>query len=353
MRFLSALIFAMLTFLTGCSHIGPSTINRDRADYTASLADSWKSQMLMNLVKIRYGDAPVFLDVASIINQYSQEGELNGSVGWSFPPYGNNQKIGAVGRYYDRPTITYNLLTGEKFARSMMTPISPATVMSLVEGGYPADQVFRLLVHSVNGIRNQYGGSHRMHRGDPEFYKLIGMLRHLQDSGAAAIRVKKVSGRDTLVLIFRTKNDHETAGMGKEIRRMLGLNEGSSEFRVVYGSVASGDDEVALLTRSVIEILTEISSTVEVPPEHISEKRVNQTMESDGDGIKGNMINIHCSNEKPDDAFVAVPYRKNWFWIDDRDFRSKKFFSFLMFVMTLTETGGKEGAPVVTINAGG
>jgi hypothetical protein len=30
-----------------------------------------------------------------------------------------------------------------------------------------------------------------------------------------------------------------------------------------------------------------------------------------------------------------------------------KFFSFLMFVMTLTETGGKEGAPLVTINADG
>ena len=30
-----------------------------------------------------------------------------------------------------------------------------------------------------------------------------------------------------------------------------------------------------------------------------------------------------------------------------------KVFSFLMFVMTLTETGGKEGALLVTIKAGG
>ncbi len=52
-------------------------------------------------------------------------------------------------------------------------------------------------------------------------------------------------------------------------------------------------------------------------------------------------------------GFSSVPYRDSWFWVDDRDYRSKKLFSFLMFVMTLTETGGKEGAPIVTISAGG
>jgi hypothetical protein len=40
------------------------TVARDRFDYITAISDSWKSQMLLNLVKIRYGDAPVFLDVA-------------------------------------------------------------------------------------------------------------------------------------------------------------------------------------------------------------------------------------------------------------------------------------------------
>jgi hypothetical protein len=47
-----------------------------------AISDSWKSQMLFNLVKLRYGDAPVFLDVASVINQYLVEG----SVGYSGSP---------------------------------------------------------------------------------------------------------------------------------------------------------------------------------------------------------------------------------------------------------------------------
>jgi hypothetical protein len=343
-----------LLLLAGCSHVGPSSISRDRFDYTNTVADSWKSQMLLNIVKIRYGDAPIFLDVASIINQYSTEGELNASFGWQFPTSGaNNQRVGGIARYYDRPTISYNLMTGEKFARGLMTPIKPESVMSLVEGGYPFDVVFRVLVHSVNGIQNQFGGGVRSHRADPEFYQLIEKLRLIQSSGATAMRVKKMEGRDALVMIFRKRASPETETMGKEVRKMLGLKEEGGEFRVVYGSASTGDDEVALLTRSVLEILSDIASTVEVPAEHVAEKRVTPTMEPEGAGIKGALIRIHSSKERPVDAFASVPYRDRWFWIDDRDYPSKRLFSFLMFVMTLTETGGKEGAPIVTISAGG
>ena len=62
-RMISILWVVALAILSGCTGIGPANVTRDRFDYTASVADSWKSQMLLNLVKIRYGDTPVFLDV--------------------------------------------------------------------------------------------------------------------------------------------------------------------------------------------------------------------------------------------------------------------------------------------------
>jgi hypothetical protein len=309
--------------------------------------------MLLNIVKIRYGDAPIFLDVASIINQYSLETELRGTLGWSAQRYVDRQEVGGTGRYYDRPTITYNPLTGEKFARNLMTPVAPATLMSLAEGGYPIDYVFRILVHSVNGVRNQFGGSARMRRADPEFFTLIEKLRFNQNSGTVSLRVKKVEGQNALIMIFRKQPSEEVQVAAKEVRRILGLNEDTTDFKVVYGSAPTSDDEIAILTRSIIEVLSDISSTVEVPAEHVTEMRTLPTMESAGEGVRGPMIRIHWAKESPGEAFAAVPYRDGWFWIDDRDYQSKKLFSFLMFVMTLTETGGKEGAPIVTISAGG
>lgn len=339
--------------LSGCVSFGAATVARDRFDYTTSVSESWKRQMLINIVKIRYGDAPIFLDVVSIINQYQLQTDLNASFGWSFPPAGNSQRIGVDGNFIDRPTITYTPLTGEKFARNLMIPVAPATVMTLVEGGYPIDLVFRLLVHSVNGIQNQFGGSARARHADPEFYPLMEKLRSIQASGAVALRVKKEEERNALVMAFKKRVDPEVEKASVEARRILGLKEDEPEFRVVYGSMPTSDKEVAMLTRSIIEVLSDISSTVEVPPRHVAEQRVLPTMESEGEGIKGPLIRILYSREKPDDHFAAVPYRDHWFWIDDKDYRSKRLFSFLMFVMTLTETGGKEGAPVVTINAGG
>jgi hypothetical protein len=63
------------------------------------------------------------------------------------------------------------------------------------------------------------------------------------------------------------------------------------------------------------------------------------------------LIWVGSAATRPNDAFAAVRYRGYWFAIDDQDMPSKRLFTFLMFLFTLVEIGGKEGAPVVTIPA--
>jgi hypothetical protein len=79
-------VLCLLAGLSGCASIGPATVAQDRFDYVTAISDSWKSQMLFNLVKLRYGDAPVFLDVASVINQYLVEGSVGFSGNWAQNP---------------------------------------------------------------------------------------------------------------------------------------------------------------------------------------------------------------------------------------------------------------------------
>src|SRR5512135_3751184 len=53
-----------------CSSIGPPTVPRDRVDYITAIGESWKQQTLLNIVKLRYGDFPILLEIAQVIAGY-------------------------------------------------------------------------------------------------------------------------------------------------------------------------------------------------------------------------------------------------------------------------------------------
>jgi hypothetical protein len=337
--------------LAGCSGIGPLTVPRDRFDYTAAISDSWKTQMLFNMVRIRYGDAPVFLDVTSVIGQYQVAGQINLAATANNSPWSSSQTLGAMGQYVDRPTITYTPIMGDKFARSLMAPIPPSAVLSLMQAGYPVDLVFRLLVQEINGVRNRFGGEARTQPADPRFYPLINKMRKIQSVGGIGMRFRKTEKEETSVLVIRGERDPAIEPLGLEVRNILRLDPRADQFSVIYGSIPKDDKEVAILTRSLLQVIVDMSADIEVPAAHVEEKRVNQTFaeEVGGTGEKvGPLIRIRSSSGKPDDAFVSVPYRNSYFWIDDRDLMSKKIFSFLMFVFSLMETGEK-AAPIVTV----
>jgi hypothetical protein len=345
--------------LTGCASIGPRTVARDRFDYITAISSSWKSQMLLNLVKLRYGDAPVFLDVASVINQYGIEGTLGFSGSWTDNarppwPYTALYNWFGSGRYAERPTITYSPLSGEKFARSLMTPVPPAAVLNFLQAGYPVDVVLRLAVHSINGIQSRYGGGARMREADPEFYTLVEKLRSIQQSGDLGMRVRRTGEQTSTLIVFSRKPTPAIQAARDEVRKLLGIDPKAEEFRVVYGSVASDDQEVAILTRSMLEILIDLASYIEVPTGSTMEGRTFPTPAAEV--VNGTpvppLIRILSSRENPGNAFAAVPYQQDWFWIDDKDLPSKRMFSFIMFLFTLTETGDKQGAPIITVPVG-
>jgi hypothetical protein len=335
----------------GCS-LGPRTIPRDRLDYHEALSNSWKTQTLLNVVRLRYADPPVFLEVASIVNSYSWEAGAN--VGATFGVnIDQENSLGAHGTYTERPTITYSPLSGDKFTRSVMTPLTPVSILTLIQAGYPVDAVFRLCVKSVNGVANQSGASAFSRPADPSFAPLLEALRRIQASGAVGIRLEKRGGEETAILILRTADSAGQESDRRLVAQTLGL-KATDEFRLVFGLLPREGGEIALLTRSMLEIMAEIGSGVDVPARDIEEERVAPPPAFEGApaATLTPLLRVRCTSELPADAYAAARYRGHWFWIDDRDIPSKRVFGFLMLLFSLAESGGTPNLPVLTIPAG-
>jgi hypothetical protein len=339
-------IFALIQ-LYGCAGIGPGTVERDRFDYVNALSSSWKKQILLNLVKIRYLDAPIFLDVSSVISQYAVEGQIDLGASWNDPILGNSQMLGGSGKYTDRPTITYSPLTGDKFSRSLMTPIPIKGLLFLIQSEYPVDILYRICVQTINGVDNRFGAKAMGKSSDPRFRQLIEALRRIQISGGLGMRVKPMGDKNSVVVFFRSELSDEIANEINTVQQILGLSPDVKEIRVVYGAYAADDQEIAMLTRSMLQIMIELASYIDVPLKDIEEGRVASSDKTETD--MSPLIRIHSGASRPEDALVAVPYKDTWFWIDDKDIASKRMFSFMMMLFSLTETGDKSGAPIVTV----
>ena len=65
--------------LAACSSIGPTTVPQDRIDYATSIGNSWKDQTLLNIVKLRYGDLPIFLEITQVIAGYQVQTTIGAS----------------------------------------------------------------------------------------------------------------------------------------------------------------------------------------------------------------------------------------------------------------------------------
>jgi hypothetical protein len=346
------------SIFSGCGSIGPTTVNRDRFDYITAISESWKQQTLLNIVKLRYADVPVFMEVGQVISGYELEGTISasGAIGNKTAPaaIGDFLNLGASGRYLDRPTVTYSPLTGPDFVKTMMTPFPPGSIMFLVEAGWAVDMILQIGVQAINGLRNHRGGL-LGHPADPEFVEVVRLLKRIQASGGIGFKLQREKeGDEATVLMFHTRRlTPETIQDIADVRRLLRLSPEGGEIRITYGADMQSDKEIALHTRSGYQVLVELAWLVSVPPEHIADHRTLGTTAPSAEGATAlaSVISIVSGTERPADAFSRIKYRDHWYWIDDRDILSKRAFTFLTVLFTLSESGQKIQPPILTIRA--
>ena len=339
---------------TGCYRpIGPQSVARDRRLDATSLSDSWKEQTLLNIVKIRYFDPPLFVDVGNIVANYSWQTGVTGS-GNIVPGGTSAATIGGFGTYSNTPTITYSPLTGAKFIRALATPLPPETVFSSIEAGLAADVILFASVASINGLQNQEATLQGIAPADADFHRVRALMRNIQLADGVRVVERKEAGEEMVsFLTFRPPSaEPEIQADIAEFRRLLKLDPTASEYKIIYDAIPGNDKEIAVITRSILGLMEIMAAEVGVPAEDIAQSRAFPGYEEGKaapPGISHRLIHIHSGKSSPPDAFVSVKYRNNWFWIDDHELESKQMFALVMMLFSMADTAPKENQPVLTI----
>ena len=86
----SVVLLALLG-VSGC--VGPNAVRYTRLRYNEVVRDTNDQQLLINIVRLRYADSPVFIDLPNITSQFEVSGRgnyLGGArqpVSWTYEPW--------------------------------------------------------------------------------------------------------------------------------------------------------------------------------------------------------------------------------------------------------------------------
>lgn len=392
--------------MSGC--VGPKAVQYTRMRYNEVIRATNDEQLLTNIVRLRYADSPVFIDLPNITSQFEISGRGNYLGG-----YGNqdashaNLGFGELAMR-DTPTLSYHPREGREIAKSLLTPIS-ADLFSVVNAGANIEQLLLMTVNDINDIPNAPRATQlypRVPDDNARFLRVVRLLAELRDRDATEmgfvtredrksagdpIAANQVAGRDLLAAakdgyVYRARGDgklnlykrdreftlrirppHERSPAMKELSASLGLIPGRSAYRVDSELADEGgteppdplgSDTIYLNMRSVIQIMTFLSKGVCVPEEHLVTGMVPTTLDSAGmpfdwTRVTAGNFSVKAQKHRPKRAEVAIKYRGYWFYVAENDVSSRSILAILEVLFALQESDAKPAGPLLTLPLGG
>jgi hypothetical protein len=396
-RWVYGLLLTVCWSLGACSQVGPGTIANARFDYNEAIVRSFDHQMLLNLVRLRYQDSILFLDLTSVVASYSREVKVGASsdVEVTAPTV----TVGGVGSatWTESPTVTYSPLQGEDFAKRLLAPIQPSAILLLSRSGWGLERLLLCAVQQMNELPNgtAIGGvaPQRVLHFE-RFQRAAALLRDLQENGY--LQLNTLAGQPDTVAITTgpLQPDAHSARELAEVLALLAITQPaaaalaptpaptgpasseptpttptsagapaapaatavSSPVPVEAPQFPRNQATLVLTGRSILGVLTFLAQHVEVPDEHVRTGVVRVALGPDGRPfdwrrLSGGLFQVRSSKDKPAQAFLAVAYRGYWFYIDDRDLESKSTYALLAELFSLQAATANAQAPVLTIPA--
>ena len=362
------LIAAALFVISGCAAQGAKRIPADRFDYNAAIAQSTREQMLLNIVRSRYLEVPVFLTVSSVLTQY----EYDRSVGLGgILEFGSGTTDRALGdanlRFSERPTITYLPVEGQEFSAHLLSDIPTDLIFAAAQAGWPVDVFMRIGIQRLGAVENMsfgelpasgYIDSKTQFAADfkklKNFERMVQLIFILSDREVIEVQEAEEDGKSERYLMLAEKIPEELRPMLSELRQLIGLTN-RNRFRITDRVTNIKDDEISIQTRSVMAMMEFMARGVEVPVEHLKDGWVIDygLQNSDGEVAKGLIpFRMRSSKNRPANVFAAVRFRDHWYYIDHADITSKRALSLIIVLFRLQAPTPSGAAPILTLPTG-
>ncbi len=341
--------------LGACSQMGPQVLVEGRPQYNVAVQQTEAEQLLLNIVRNRYSDPILFLDITSINSGFSR-GVNAGLVG-SFNS-GNTSGVANVsGNVRENPNIFYVPNTGEKFVRQMLTPVDLRTIALLLQGGWSIERLMLLLGESADQLYNRPAtdvGEDPYH----QFLRVAESLRNLQRARLLNVGLEPGQSELDVVLTLIFSADAFGSADYLLVCDTLQVDCDGKPLRLRQGFGTSPDSNaLALSTRSLFSALYHLSRHVEAPADHVaagwtSSAGAISNAQSDAGTALRELFHVRSSAKEPQYAAVKVFYRNNWFYISDSDQDSKTTFALLSMLITLKSGDTSTLMPLITIPSG-
>ncbi len=386
----------LLCCLAGCAPVGPQLTRDLSVAYNDAVQASGQRELMLNIVRLRYTDTPEFLSVSSIATEMHVERGLvvGAEVG---KVEGGTTHVGSASAsfgYSESPIVTFTPRTDEKFTRQLVAPVSLDSLYLLIRYGWSIERVLLLTAEEINGLRNSTSREDRpadQSSGQQEFGELCAALRRLDedrmlklehymswDPVSESIAADGLAASDLLqaeaegyrlamhgdparlalsraVKRYRMTLQPSAAATNEwaTLRRLAGLGETQTQVPLESASpdVAERVGSLRIETRSVLGVLAYLSYGVALPPAH--QERGLAEPEGSAHEFAGRLLTVRSSPTQPESAWLAVPYRDQWFYIDESDRNSRRTLGLLNSLMRLEiDAGGAQNVPVLTLPLG-
>jgi len=349
---MTALCFGLFA-LSGCARVGPRSISMGRAHYNEAINKTEDEQMLLAIVKSRYGETFSLLAVNSVASNVRFKSNAGTEIGFgpSSNYDGNLVPFRGGLAYEENPTITYKPVQGEQYLRQLLSPIPLDLLVLIIRTATLSDYYITLFVNRINDMQNPDFLNAVSAEPDLQFKRFIELDKELDQAGV--LQWVGDPRKEIPFSILITGYSLEHTEKVREYLTLLGLSAPTEESKdiviPVYFAVKGKElNGIAISTRSTFDLIEILRAAIAIPQEHAD---AGLAIEYPTPGLAGKNICIHTSKDSPKQAAVAVKHRGYWFYVDEIDVHTKLFYGMVrtLWSVSIAAASDQSAVPVLTI----